>query len=80
MCKWLPRDFVQSQISYIAHHLFVGKAFQFSPLIEILEESPQEFNSTGLEAGHYFKIMLKFYPLEKPRSERELKPRETNVG
>lgn len=38
---------------------------------------PQELNSSGVEVRDYFEAMFLFYPLKKPRSECELKPRET---
>lgn len=53
------------------------KVSQFCPLIEILEESPWEFNPTGLEVRNCLKIMLNLILCKSP--ECDLKPRETNV-
>lgn len=64
-------------IPYIACHLFAEKVSQFYPLIEILEESPFEFNPTGLKVRNCLKIMLNFILCKSPGCD--LKPRETNV-
>lgn len=64
-------------IPYIARRLFAEKVSQFCPLIEILEESPWEFNPTGLKVRNCLKIMLNLILCQSP--ECDLKPRETNV-
>lgn len=64
-------------IFYIACHLFAEKVSQFCPLIEILEESPWEFNPTGLKVRNCLKIMLNLILCKSP--ECDLKWRETNA-